>query len=131
MRIFLFYKLIFLLLVSGCSGSKYLNLKKHTFSQVPKKIIWIQIAGLSEEHIAMNRFNRSNSLELSALEKFTCLGKIWNYNLFDLRPDPSVGFLSQITGSKNFSTGCQNYRSLSRRHSFLIPNQPHWLAHRL
>ena len=110
MRVFTFYNCLSLLFLLSCTSSKYLNLKKHNFSRTPKKIIWIQIAGLSEEHIAMNRFNRSNSLKLSSLEKFTCLGKIWNYNLYDLRPSPGLGFLTQITGSKNLTKGCNSFK---------------------
>ncbi len=94
----------------GCAKVSTVNLKNHRFGEVPHKIIWVQIGGLSLEHLAMLRFwNRDASFKTS-IEKFNCIGKAWNYNLYQIRPDAKNSFLSQITGSKNIKQSCDDYK---------------------
>lgn len=103
--------LIFLvtLAVVGCARVTTLNLEKHEYSKRPNHIIWFQIAGFSEEHIPLLRFNVPEASYHTSFEKMDCLGKMWNYNLYELRPDSTKSFLSQLNGSKNMKGQCEDY----------------------
>lgn len=92
----------------GCAQVTSLGLRKHQFGVQPSKIIWIQVAGLEEEHLAMLKNTMPTTRELS-LERANCFGKLWNFNLYDLRPDPGVGLNIQITGSKNINHQCSDF----------------------
>ncbi|MGE3609035.1 MAG: hypothetical protein AB7I27_05565 [Bacteriovoracaceae bacterium] len=99
------WMLFFLLL--GCAQVTSLNLKKHQFGILPTKIIWFQIAGLEEEHLAMLRFQQSGETR-TAFEEGDCIGKTWDYNLYDLRTKAEASFLAQLTGKKNIKLNCQD-----------------------
>lgn len=106
-----FLKLFILLLIVSCSKVETINLKKHKYNKDPQRIVWIQVAGLSEEHLALERFTRP-ALDIgSAFEESHCFGKMWNFNLYDLRPDSSRGFLSQIFGTKNITDQCRDFEN--------------------
>ena len=101
--------LFFISFLGSCSIIPTLNLKSHKFNNLPKKIIWIQLAGLSFDHLAMLRFSKSESKEMSSLETSSCIGRVWNYNLYDLRPNPYQGFMTQIVGKNNINSNCQDF----------------------
>jgi hypothetical protein len=101
--------LLLLLLIAGCSRVQTVNLTEHRFNTYPKRIIWLQVAGLSEEHVAMLRFNRSSSKVRSPFEMMTCLGKSWNYNFYTLRPKSEDSFLGQLVGNKNIARSCDDF----------------------
>lgn len=107
-----YFKIVNLVLVFfiGCAQMTSLGLKKHQFGVQPSKIIWIQIAGLEEQHLAMMKFTSSTIEQKSEFENFLCLGKMWNFNLYNLRNKSSDGLLSQITGSKNIKKECSDYQ---------------------
>lgn len=113
------YLFIFAFLLA-CAQVTSLNLKKHQFGQIPTKIIWIQVAGLNEEHIAMLKFSKQTANEDSAIENFLCIGKAWEYNLFEIRPTASASFLSQMTGKKNIKNTCDDYK-LRPIWSYMLP----------
>lgn len=98
----------FLLLV-GCAQVTSLNLQKHQFGKLPVKIVWLQVAGLSEEHLAMLKYSYPTVDVKTSFEKSLCVGKAWSYNLYDIRPEPADGFLSQMTGKKNVKGTCEDY----------------------
>ncbi|MFI5389953.1 MAG: hypothetical protein ACHQYQ_01230 [Bacteriovoracales bacterium] len=100
-------KYFFILILFGCSSVKTINLKDHSFNVSPKNIIWFQIAGLSPEHLALIRFDKSNLSQ--ELENFTCLGNMWAYNSYKLRPTPNESFLTQVTGKTNIKGICADY----------------------
>jgi hypothetical protein len=100
-------KWIILVLISGCAQITSLNLKKHQFGVLPTKIVWFQVAGLEEEHMALIRFDQSADKKTS-FEQSLCVGKTWNYNLYHLRNSASHGFLSQMTGKKNIKSTCED-----------------------
>ena len=106
--------------ILGCAQITSLNLKKHQFGQIPTKIIWIQVAGLSEEHLAMLKFSRQTSKEKTAFENFLCIGKAWEYNLFKIRPNAKSSFMSQLTGKKNIKSTCEDY-DLKPIWSYMLP----------
>ena len=104
-------RLLFLmaaLAISSCARVQTLNLEEHKYSKRPHHIIWFQIAGFSEEHIPLLRFNVPEANYHTNMEKIDCLGKMWNFNLFELRPDSSKSFLSQLNGSKNIKGQCED-----------------------
>ena len=86
-----------------------LNLKKHQFGLQPTRIVWIQVAGLDHEHLAMLRFSYPTANDKTALENSMCTGLAWSYNLFTLRPSPQESMLSQITGKKNIVGKCDDF----------------------
>lgn len=110
---------IFLLL--SCAQITSLNLKKHQFGQLPTKIIWIQVAGLNEEHLALLKYSFSSSETKTSFENFLCVGKAWEYNLFNIRPTYSESMLAQITGKKNIKGSCEDY-NLRPIWSYMVPN---------
>jgi hypothetical protein len=101
----IFTAIIFL---ANCAKVETLNLKTHTFNKVPDVIIWFQIAGLDEEHIAMLRFNLKNEETKTSFESAKCIGKAWSYNLYDLRPVPRNSFQAQLSSSKNIRGTCSD-----------------------
>lgn len=105
-----FFLFIFILVISSCAQVTSLNLKKHQFGQIPTKIIWIQVAGLSEEHLALLKFSKQSSNIKTSFEDFLCIGKAWDYNLFDIRPNAYAGFMGQMTGKKNIKNSCEDYK---------------------
>lgn len=108
---------LYLVIISllSCAKVSTLGLRQHNYSQKPSQIIWLQIPGLSDEHIAMLKYAQRDNSRLIALEDFQCSGKMWNYNLYQLRPEPELGLLSQMTGSKNITSTCGN-----------LPERPFW-----
>ena len=100
-------KWILIALLVGCAQVTSLNMKKHQFGILPTKIIWLQIAGLEEEQLAMLRFDDAAEAK-TAFEDNNCIGKSWNYSLYDLRTSAENGFLSQLTGKKNVTGTCED-----------------------
>lgn len=94
----------------SCSRVQTLNLEPHRYSERPNHILWIQLAGFSEEHIPLLRFNVSDVEHHTSIEKVDCLGKAWNYNLFNLRPMAFESFLAQSLGTKNIKNNCEDYK---------------------
>lgn len=106
-----FYLLVvIMILFNSCAKVKTIGLEAHRFNANPKHIIWFQIAGLNEEHLALLRYNRDSTYEKTSFEKSTCLGKTWSYNLYDIRPTANNSFKSQLVGSKNITNSCSDYR---------------------
>ncbi len=93
----------------GCAQVTSLNLKKHEFGKIPTRIVWLQIAGLSPEHIALLKFSDPNSDKLTAFENSLCVGSTWEYDLYNIRPRAYAGFMSQMTGKKNIKNTCSDY----------------------
>jgi len=106
---FLILHVVFVL--ASCARVQTLNLEKHKYSERPNHIIWFQIAGFSEEHIPLLRFNVTEAEYHTNLEKIDCLGKMWNFNLYKLRPDASKSFLSQVNGSRNIKESCEDFET--------------------
>jgi hypothetical protein len=104
------YRIFYLFLFFGCAQVTSLNLQKHQFGKIPTKIAWIQIAGLSEEHLALLKYSYPNANINTQFEEALCIGKTWEYTLFDLRPKAREGFLSQLTGKKNIQGSCDDYK---------------------
>ena len=103
-------KIILLLtLISGCAQITSLNLQKHQFGQIPTKIVWIQVAGFEEEHMATLKFDSEKLDSQVGFEKFLCIGKAWEYNLFDIRPKAFSSFHGQLTGKKNIKNTCEDF----------------------
>lgn len=98
-------------LVSSCARVQTLNLEPHAYSERPSHIVWIQVAGFSEEHIPLLKFNISEASHKTNLEQVDCVGKMWNFNLYQLRPEASKSFMSQINGSKNIKGTCEDYEA--------------------
>ncbi len=101
----------FFAFLMGCSKFETLNLERHLFNKVPENVIWFQIAGLDEEHLAMLRFNLKDNNSKSSFEEAACIGKAWSYNLYNLRPGPKASFQSQISSSKNIKGTCEDFKA--------------------
>lgn len=93
----------------GCSNLDTIGMKEHSFNKSPLKIVWLQVPGLSLEHLAMLRFSYASSEQLTAFEEAKCIGAAWNYNFYDLRPRAQQSFMAQMTGSQNIKGKCSDF----------------------
>jgi hypothetical protein len=100
-------KFLLLFFITSCAQVTSLNMNKHEFGLIPTKIIWLQIAGLEEEQLAMLRFQHTGE-KRTAFEEHVCIGKSWNYNLYNLRTSAQASFLAQLTGKKNIKESCED-----------------------
>lgn len=98
--------LLFLLSFISCSRVQTINTVKYNYSDRPENIIWIQIAGFTEEQYPIVKFNSQTVDDKLFGEKADCVGKMWSYNLFELRPSANLSFLAQIFGLKNITNTC-------------------------
>jgi hypothetical protein len=103
-----FILIAFVVLLSSCSRVQTLNTVDHSYSNLPNQIIWIQLAGFSDEHLPLLKFNSQSSDVSLFSDRATCMGRMWNYSLFKLRPNAQSSFLSQIFGSKNVTNNCKD-----------------------
>ncbi len=97
-------------LLSACAPSATIGLKSQRMHEVPLKIVWLQIPGLSEEHFAFLRFNNISAANLTSFEESICWGKLWNFNLYQIRPTTQQGLLAQVMGSTNLTDTCADYQ---------------------
>ena len=107
------YILLLFLFFLGCARTQTLNLQPHFYSERPNQILWIQLAGFSEEQIPLLKFNSAEADYKSHLEQVDCVGKMWSFNLFQLRPSAHLSFLSQMTGTKNIQGKCNDFENPS------------------
>lgn len=113
-------KTLFFISLIGCAQVTSLNLKKHQFGKLPVKIVWLQFAGLTEEHLAMLKYSYPTVDVKTSFENSLCVGKTWAYDLYNIRPDASSGFMSQMTGKKNIKNSCEDY-ALRPIWSYMLP----------
>ncbi len=85
-------------------------MRRHQFGGQPSRIIWFQVAGLDHEQLAMLRFSYPTASERTTLESSVCLGQAWSFNLYHLRPQPLESMLTQLTGKKDITGSCQDWR---------------------
>lgn len=114
--------LFFFSLVSlsiSCTRLQTINLKKHSYSTQPDSVVWIQIAGISENHLALLKNSQHQGIYRSAFENSLCFGKSWNYSLTSLRPDATIAFNTQITGLKNTKLTCEDFSQSAIWNDFL------------
>lgn len=106
-------KIIFLktLFLIGCAQVTSLNLTKHQFGIQPRKVVWIQIAGLSKEHVALLKYDYQSENKQTSFEKFLCYGNTWQYNLYDIRPNYRASAISQLSGKANVKNECADYNN--------------------
>lgn len=97
------------LFVTNCGHNGTINMNQHIFNIQPEQIIWLQIAGLDDEHLTLLKYSQPLTSNNISYESFNCTGKVWNYNLYDIRPEPHLGFLAQLTGKKNITGTCEDY----------------------
>ncbi|MBY0516735.1 MAG: hypothetical protein K2P81_07500 [Bacteriovoracaceae bacterium] len=101
--------LLLVFVLFGCAQVTSLNMSRHQFGRLPTKIIWLQVAGLESEQLAMLRFAYPDARETTAMESSMCTGLAWSYNLYQLRPSANLSMLSQVTGKKDFSNKCEDW----------------------
>ena len=104
-----FTLLALLLLIFSCSQKQPLGTKEHIFGRKGKHIVWIQVAGLEQEHLSLLKFDKETTSAKLAFERMNCVGSKWSFNLFDLRPNSNHGFLSQMLGSQNIKGECRDF----------------------
>lgn len=110
-------KIFFLALIicfgPGCARVQTLNMQKQFYSERPNHIIWLQVAGLSEDLLPLIKFGSLDATIKTQFEQVSCVGKAWNYNLFELRPSADKSFHSQMVGSKNVKGDCTDFEHKS------------------
>ncbi len=102
--------LLFLLgnLLLGCASRATLGTRNHVFSDKGKHIIWFQIEGLLPEHLPLIKYTNEKATDAISFEKMSCSGTLWSHNLYEMRPEPDLGFMSQILGSQNIKGECSD-----------------------
>lgn len=105
------YFLLSLFLFS-CAQVTSLNLRKHQFGKIPTKIIWIQFPGFDPEHVALLKYSYPTRDRMTAFEESLCSGTIWDYSLYQIRPNSTLGTLAQLTGKKNVKGECSDYKNV-------------------
>lgn len=103
-----YFLLSLMLLLTSCTGSSTLGLRSHSFGSKAKHIVWLQVPGLSQEHLAFLKIDRALNTEPMAFERMSCIGSLWSYSLLELRPNYYNGFLSQVLGSKSVEGSCED-----------------------
>jgi hypothetical protein len=96
-----------LLFAAACMHKPSLNLKDKKFNQYPSKIIWIQLAGLDEEHIAHLTI-KEGEIKNAAFNSFTCIGMQWEFNAHNLNPTSSDVMRAMLTGKSNINGSCDD-----------------------
>lgn len=100
----------FTFLLLGCSQIHRIGLKDHSFSEQPRKIIWIQVAGFDLNHLGLLKFTNWNESRGDTLSNFICTGNMWQYDLYNLRPTAYSSMYSQVTGRNNSKDNkCDDY----------------------
>lgn len=99
---------IFALVIFSCTQTTTINLKKTSFNQAPKKIIWLQLAGLDEDLISYLSY-KDHEIKKNSFENFTCFGMHWESNLFELYPPSSHVMRTLITGKENINGSCEDF----------------------
>ncbi len=98
--------LFLLFLLVSCARTGVLNFKEFHYATFPKRVVWIQVPGFLEEHISFQKVANVNNLAKNSFEEASCMGKMWSYNLFKLRPSAYEGTLAQLVGKKNIANSC-------------------------
>jgi hypothetical protein len=83
-------------------------MERHTFDTDPQTVVWFQIAGLAEEHLALLRYSYQEASRKTSFETYSCGGKLWNYNLYNIRPSSTESFNSQMLGVANIKGNCED-----------------------
>jgi hypothetical protein len=100
--------LIFVL--SSCARYSYINFHPQIMGQLPEKIIWIQLPGLTMSSLALYKFTLEGQEETLAFERSTCLGSTWDFNHYLLRPPAEQGLMAQLSGSKDIRGSCEDLK---------------------
>lgn len=108
LKITLFF-ILYIFLFQGCARVQTLNMESHKYSERPNNVVWIQVPGLSLELIALLKLANKDANDRSNFERAQCVGKFWNYNLFEMQPDSVKGALSQLNGSRNIKGSCDDF----------------------
>ncbi len=95
--------------ILSCARVQTLNMERHTYSERPARVIWVQVPGLTDQQLMLLKLNSKDANDKSAFEKANCLGKMWNFNLFEIQADSKKGLVSQINGSQNIRGTCDDY----------------------
>ena len=104
-----FLIIIALLSQMACTRLQTINLKPHYYSERPAQIIWIQLAGFTDQHLPLLKFSNPDVDYHTQFESSDCIGKMWSFNLYDIRPIANQSFMSQMTGSKNIKNTCDDF----------------------
>jgi hypothetical protein len=101
--------LIFLAHTLSCSRVTTLNMLPYQGVRNVKNTIWFHLEGLSEEHVALIKFIKKSQTDKTAFEQMNCIGQVWNYNFFDLRPKSLDSFMMFLAGSKDTANTCGSF----------------------
>lgn len=105
------YYILVIFLMGACSSKNIIGRKEHNFNEVPKNILWFQVAGLTTQQLALLRYNEENGSIQTAFERMNCFGHLWQFNFYKLRPSAKESFDAQILGIKNIQNSCQDYKN--------------------
>ncbi len=93
----------------GCARVQTLNMDKHQYSERPQSVIWIQVPGLNIEQLALLKLSNKDVFDKTNFEKSSCVGHMWNFNLYDLKVESKKALFSQLNGSPNIKGTCDDF----------------------
>ena len=93
----------------GCSRGHMLNNKVHEFDRHPKKLVLIQIPGLSDTHFALMKILNKNVDSKLAFEDTVCFGKTWQYDFYSLKPSSKVSLRAQLAQTRDVKGDCRDF----------------------
>lgn len=106
-----FFKLLIgIFLLVSCTSSGQLNRISHDFGLEPRRILWLQIAGLTDEYLSLLKLRKRSIDQKIGVERFHCLGKMWNFSISKLRLNSRTGFLAQMSGRLDLNNTCEDYQ---------------------
>lgn len=101
----------FLAILTSCTSVSYIGTQSHVNQKQPKIVLWYQIAGLSHEHLPLVKFEQAQQAFSKSFEKFQCVGNIWSYNFYDIRPSIKSRFASQLSGNPDVNGSCDDLKN--------------------
>ncbi len=104
--------LILALLVMSCARQKTINLQEHSYNQFPSKVIILQVPGLSQDHFSYITFSSETIGKQANVDRMSCFGNMWSYNLVEMMPSVNQGVISQMNGSPGSDKKCDAYQKI-------------------
>jgi hypothetical protein len=92
----------------SCSRNESLNFRYHETGQLPTKIVWIQVAGLDMSQLGLLKYGLPSADLKTSFERSSCIGQVWTFDNFALRPKAEDGLWGQTTGKANIKGDCSD-----------------------
>lgn len=96
--------------LASCSSSGHIGTREQPLKKQPQIIVWYQIAGFSSEHLPLIKYDNSQQEYAKSIENFQCLGQLWSYNFYEIRPSVRARMASQLSGDPDVRDRCEDLK---------------------